>query len=127
MIDELYLQVESIVYKSEAFRKFIINTHPLWQVVCETIAWGTPISLAIFFRPRWLVPLLGGFCFMFFYLLVETSPACLPGICRGYNTNDNAIGTCLMLPFGMFYSVAVVLVVWSIAEAIRHRKSKRRE
>jgi membrane protein insertase Oxa1/YidC/SpoIIIJ len=127
MIDNLYIEIQSVVYKSEVFRNFIINTHPLWQVTCEVMCWGTPIFLALFFRPRCLVPLLGGFSLMFFNYLEETSSCYVLKDCHGYNTNDNAIGTVLLLPLGIIYSTTILFIVRLTIKTIQwHKQRKRR-
>jgi hypothetical protein len=125
-MDDLYINVQSIIYKSEAFRSLIINTYPLWQVTCNIMGWGTAIFLAFFFRPRCLVPLIGGFSFMFFLYLEETSSCYVLNKCHGYNTNDNAIGTFLMLPFGIIYSTSILFAIRLIIEAIQLQKHRKR-
>jgi hypothetical protein len=126
MIDDLYIAVQSFIYKPELFRSFIVNTHPLWQVICNSIGWGAAIFLAFFFRPRCLVPLLGGFSFMFFLYLEETSSCYVLNNCHIYNTNDNTIGTFSMLPLGVVYSTIILFTVRLTIETIRWQKHRKR-
>jgi hypothetical protein len=125
-MDDLYIHVQSVIYESEVFRSFIINTYPLWQVICHIMGWGTAIFLSFFFRPRCLVPLLGGFSFMLFLYLEETSSCYVLNKCHGYNINDNAIGTFLMLPFGIIYSTSILFAIRLIIETIQWQKHRRR-
>jgi hypothetical protein len=124
-MDDLYIDVQSVIYKSEVFRSFIIKTYPLWPVICDIVGWGTAIFLSFFFRPRCLVPFLGGFSVMFFLYLEETSSCYVLNNCHGYNINDNAIGTFLMLPLGIVYSTSILFAIRLIIETIQWRKYRR--
>ncbi len=63
---------------------------------------------------------------MFFLYLEETSSCYVLNNCHGYNTNDNAIGTFLMLPIGIFYSTSILFAVRLIIETIKWQKHRKR-
>jgi hypothetical protein len=63
---------------------------------------------------------------MFFLYLEETSSCYILNKCHGYNTNDKAIGTFLMLPFGIIYSTSILFAIRLIIETIQLQKHRKR-
>lgn len=124
MIYKFYGELQEIIYQSNILRDFIINTDPFWQTICHIIGWGSPLFMTILFRPRYLIPLLGGLNLTFFmYLEMTSSCFVLHNYC---NSEDDAISIYMWLVIGIVYSTIVLFVAGLTISTIQERRQRRR-
>jgi hypothetical protein len=122
MSENLYIELQSIIYQSDDFRNFIITTHPFWYLFCQTMAWISPIFIGFFIRQKCLAFLIGICCFTSLIYLKNTSYCfVLVNFC---NTEDRAISVYYDIVIGALYSIIVLLLVRTVMFLVQRIKQR---